>query len=110
MAGRKASQESIGIFSRQSPMFVDRAEDEMIVPVLRSGLDEATVMETFQEFYGGFALYDLTHQWITKAGPFAYDFHWLQPNGTDDQIKVWADRIFTNACGVSPDEFTSLQA
>ncbi|MBB6013271.1 hypothetical protein HNR59_002616 [Aquamicrobium lusatiense] len=110
MAGHNVSQDSIGLFSRQSPMFIDRAEDEMIVPIVRTGLDEATVMETFQEFYGGYALYDLTYQWITTPGPFTYNFRWLQPNGTDEQIKAWADRIFTNAYGVSPDDFTSLQA
>ena len=106
MAGHNVSQDSIGLFSRQSPMFIDRAEDEMIVPIVRTGLDEATVMETFQEFYGGYALYDLTYQWITTPGPFTYNFRWLQPNGTDEQIKAWADRIFTNAYGVSPDDFT----
>ena len=109
MAGRNMSEDSIGLFSRQSPMFIDRAEDEMIVPVVRNGLDEATVMETFQEFYSGYALYDMTYQWITKPGPFTYNFRWLQPNGTDEQIKTWADSIFTNTYGVSPDDFTSLQ-
>jgi hypothetical protein len=109
MAGRNANQDSVGLFSRQSPMFIDRAEDEMIVPVIRTGLDEATVTETFQEFYGGYALYDLTYQWITTPGPFTYNFRWLQPNGTGEQIKAWADRIFTKTYGVSPDDFTSLQ-
>lgn len=108
MAGRKASTESTDLFSRQSPMYIDRAEDEMIVPVLRPSLDEATVMETFQEFYGGFALYDLTYQWITKPGSFIYDFRWLQPNGKDKQVKEWADRIFMNAYGLSPNDFTIL--
>lgn len=108
MAGRKASSDSAGVFSRQSPMFIDRAEDETIVPVIRAGLDEAAVMETFQDFYGGYALYDLTNQWITKPGPFTYNFRWLQPNGTHEQVKTWADRIFINAYGVSPDDFTSL--
>ncbi len=110
MAGRNVSHDCIGLFSRQSPMFIDRAEDEMIVPVIRAGLDEAAVMDTFQEFYGGFALYDLTYQWITTAGPFTYDYRWLQPNETDRQIKSWANGIFTSAYGFSTDEFTSLRA
>ncbi len=110
MAGRNASQESIGLFSRQSPLYMDRGEDEMIVPVIRTGLDKVPVMETFQGFYSGCALYDLTYQWIITSGPFSYDFQWLQPNGTDEQIKAWADRIFTNAYGVSPYEFVTLPA
>jgi len=109
MAGSSASTESVGVFSRQSPMFIDRAEDEMIVPVVRDGLDEASVMETFQEFYSGYALYDLTAQWITKPGPFTYDFRWLQPNGTDEQIKAWADGIFEKTYGISPDDFTTAR-
>lgn len=80
----------------------------MIVPVLRSGLDEATVYERFQGFYEGHALYDLTSQWTTSPGSFVYDFRWLQPNGTDDEIKAWADRSFAQVYGVSPDEFSLL--
>ncbi|QJB69815.1 hypothetical protein [Parasphingorhabdus halotolerans] len=36
MAGRFRDESSMGVFSRQSPMFIDRAEDEMIVPVIRA--------------------------------------------------------------------------
>lgn len=108
MAGAWATDDSIGVFSRQSPLFIDRAEDEMIVPIMRAGVAEADIMATFQEFYGGFALYDLTRQWITEPGPFAYDFRWLQPNGTPEQVKAWADGIFANAYGISTDAFQIL--
>lgn len=109
MAGLRASNDFIGVFSRQSPMFIDRANDEMIVPVLRAGLDEATVLDRFQEFYNGHALYELTSQWITRPGPFTYDFRWLQPNGSKEDIKGWADRIFVSAYGASPDDFMILK-
>ncbi len=108
MAGARASQEAIGIFFRQSPLFIDRAEDTTIVPILRPGIDEAVIMDTFQEFYGGFALYDLTRQWITAPGSFRYDYRWLQPNGTAEQVKAWADSGFVSAYGISPDEVTIL--
>lgn len=105
MAGTRTNADAMAVFLRQSPLFIDRAEDEMIVPVLRPGIDETTVMDTFQEFYGAFALYDLTRQWIMVPGPFTYDYRWLQPNGTSEQVKRWADSGFINAYGVSPDEF-----
>jgi hypothetical protein len=108
MAGKHLKEESAGVFSRQSPLFVDRADTEMIVPVVRSGLDEGDVMETFQNFYNGQALYDLTRQWIKSTGPFTYNYRWLQPNGTTQQMKEWADRIFANAFGVEPDDFRHL--
>ena len=109
MAGTRATDNSIGIFSRQSPLFIDRAEDEMIVPVLKAGLIEADVMESFQRFYDSYALYELTTQWIIAPGSFTYPFRWLQPNGSDTQVKEWADRIFENAYGVAPDDFTILR-
>lgn len=108
MAGCNAIENSIGLFSRQSPMFIDRAKDSMAVPMIPDGLDEAMVMETFGELYDGYVLYELTYQWITKPGPFTYDFDCLQPNGTVEQIKTLADRIFTNAYGVAPDDICTL--
>lgn len=108
MAGPRASEDYIGLFSRQSPMFIDRADDETIVPVLRAGLDEATVMDRFQEFYSGHALYDFTSQWIARPGPFTYDFRWLRPDGPTEDIKRWADQIFADVYGVSPGDFTIL--
>jgi len=110
MAGKHLKEASAEVFSRQSPLFVDRADTEMIVPVVRSGLDEADVMDTFQSFYNGQALYDLTRQWIKAPGPFTYDYRWLQPNGSPEQIKEWADGIFFQAFGVRPDDFTLLNA
>jgi hypothetical protein len=110
MAGKHFKEASAELFSRQSPLFVDRADTEMIVPVVRSGLDEADVLETFQNFYNGQALYDLTRQWIKQPGPFAYDYRWLQPSGTPEQMKEWADRIFLQTFGVQPDDFRLLGA
>jgi hypothetical protein len=68
-------------------------------------------METFQNFYNGQALYDLTRQWIKSASSFTYEYRWLQPNGTNEQVKgwkEWADRIFANAFGLAPDNFRHL--
>lgn len=108
MAGKHLNDASAGVFSRQSPLFVDRVDTQMIVPVVRTGLKEADVMETFQNFYNGQALYDLTRQWIKIPGPFAYDYRWLQPEGSAEQTKEWADGIFAQAFGVAPDAFQIL--
>lgn len=110
MAGKHLKDASAGLFSRQSPLFVDRVDTQMIVPVVRAGLKEADVMETFQNFYNGQALYDLTRQWIKDPGPFAYDYRWLQPEGTAEQMKKWADGIFAQVFGVEPDVFKILPA
>lgn len=108
MAGDAVTEASIGVFSRQSPLFIDRAEDATIVPVLRAGSDESSIMATFQDFYSGHVLYDLTRQWINRKGGFKYDYRWLQPNSTDEQVKEWADRAFHQAYEVWPDDFTLL--
>jgi hypothetical protein len=108
MAGKFMTEAGAGVFSRQSPLFVDRADSEMIVPVIRPGLVEADVLETFHGFYQGQALYDLTRQWIRDPGPFTYDYRWLQPDGSREETKQWADRIFRKAFGVDPDAFRLL--
>ena len=41
MAGRRVGVEAMGVFSRQSPLFIDREDDTMIVPVLREWKSEA---------------------------------------------------------------------
>jgi hypothetical protein len=109
MAGPLADDDAVGVFSRQSPLFIDRGEDEMIVPVLRDGVSELDTMETFQGFYGGQALYDLTRQWIKEPGPFRYNYRWLQPNGTPEEIRGWASNIFSRAYSVSPEDFKILE-
>ena len=108
LAGPRVSEDYVGLFSRQSPMFIDRAEDAMILPVLRAGIDEATGTNRLQMFYSGHALYDFTAQWITRSGPFVYDFRWLRTDGSSEEIKAWADRIFTGVYGVSPENFAIL--
>ena len=108
MAGKFMRDTSAGVFSRQSPLFIDRADSEMIVPVVRQGLNEADVIETFQNFYNGQALYDMTRQWIRVPGPFTYDYRWLQPNGSHEQSKHWAEEGFKSTFGVEPDAFRLL--
>ncbi len=105
MAGDRLRPNSSDLFARHSPRFIDRADDETIVPILRDGTDEKTIMETFHQFYGAHVVYDLTRQWINEEGPFRYDYRWLQPAGTDEEIKAWSDRNFAAAYGVMPDKF-----
>lgn len=108
MAGSRATNDAVEVFTRQSPLFIDRADDQMIVPIIRPGLAEKDVLERFQRFYDGHALYVLTDQWIQNSGPFTYPFRWLQPNGSDEQVKRWADGIFEAAYQTAPDAFTLL--
>lgn len=109
MAGDAVNEETAAMFRRQSPMFVDRADDTTIVPVIRQGTNEADVAETFQDFYSGVAFYDMTRQWIVADGPFDYNYKWLQPNGTPEDMKNWANASFTATYQLNPDLFTVLR-
>jgi len=108
MAGERCSPDIGFIFDRHSARFVDKADDETIFPVIPSGADEATIVDTFEKFYASHVVYELTRQWIAEPGPFKYDYRWLQPAGTDDEHKAWADQNFRNAFGVLPDDFDLL--
>lgn len=108
MAGDRCTPDVGDIFARNAARFTDKAGDETIFPVIPPGANEATIVKTFEKFYASHVVYELTRQWIAVPGPFRYDYRWLQPAGTDGEIKAWADRNFRNAFGVHPDEFEVL--
>ncbi len=105
MTGKRVSPEIVELFERHSAPFVDRAEDGGIYPRLMADKDEATVQVTFDTFYAMNVTYDLTRQWIAKAGPFEYDYRWLSSSGAQTDLKNFGDRHFKKIYGVHPDSF-----
>lgn len=70
--------------------------------------DEATVQETFQNFYASIDTYDLTRQWIVESGPFHYRYNWLVQNATHEEMKEYGDLHFHMIHGVWPDDIEFL--
>ena len=103
MAGVRASDDIEALFGRQQAPFVDRAEDSGIYPHVPSGKNEEAVHEAFENFYAVNATYDLTAQWITRPGPFVYDYRWLVSMGTESDMKSFGARHFEKVYGVHPD-------
>lgn len=93
------------LWMRHQPLFMAELDGE-IRPTLFSGKDEKAMYRTFNEFYRWNVLYDMTRQWITKDGAFDYDFSYLTPKYTRDLTKPFADAMFLDAFGISPDSFT----
>lgn len=102
-AGEKVSEEGMALFNRHQALFVDKEDDDGVFPRLQPGRDEKHVQAMFDSFYGANVVYDLADQWITKPGPFMYDYSWLSSSGTRQQMKEFADRQFMQAFGVHPD-------
>ena len=105
MAGARLSSEIVALFDRHSALFVDKADEDGVFPRTIPGRSEATIQRAFQSFYAFNVTYDMTRQWITKPGPFEYDYRWLSPSGTQADFKGFADRHFEMTYGVHPDSF-----
>ena len=63
--------------------------------------------KAFSTFYSTNVTYDLTRQWISKAGPFEYDYGWLS-SGTSADFKAFGSRHFEMVHGVHPNRFEFL--
>ena len=108
MAGARASDDIEALFGRHQAPFVDRADDGGIYPHLPAGKDEQAVHEAFENFYAINVTYDLTAQWIARAGPFVYDYRWLASTGTEADMKAFGARHFEKIYGVHPDNIEVL--
>jgi hypothetical protein len=108
MAGEHASPEIVRLFDHHSAPFMDKAEDGGIYPRLIAGKSEEVIQTTFDNFYAANVSYDVTRQWIAKAGPFEYDYRWLSSLATQTDMKNFADRHFEQIYGVHPDAFEIL--
>lgn len=87
MTGDRLSPEIGRLFDSHSAPFIDKAEDGGIYPRLMTEKSEAVIQATFEMFYAVNVTYDMTRQWIAKAGQFEYDYRWLSSSGTQTDIK-----------------------
>ena len=102
MAGKRLSPDAMTLFDRHGALFVDKEDDDGVFPRLANGRTETEVQEAFDDFYAHNVIFDLTRQWITKPGPFRYDFRWLSQRGTDQEIRAFCERSFQSLYGLNP--------
>ncbi len=108
MTGERASAEIGRLFDRHSAPFIDKADDGGIYPRLTTARSETMIQATFESFYAANVTYDMTRQWVAKAGPFEYDYRWLSSSAAQTDMKNFADRHFEQIYGVHPDAFEIL--
>ena len=108
MTGERVSPEIARLFDHHSAPFIDKADDGGIYPRLITGKSETLIQSTFDTFYAMNVSYDMTRQWIAKAGPFEYDYRWLSSSAAQIDMKHFADRHFEQIYKVHPDTFEIL--
>lgn len=64
--------------------------------------------ETFNDFFAWNCMYDMVRQWIIQDGPFSYDYQWLTTKDKQEEMREWANRIFSQMFKVHPDDFKIL--
>ncbi|MEK6260028.1 MAG: hypothetical protein AABP62_15510 [Planctomycetota bacterium] len=92
------------LFDRHRSLFVADLDGE-IRPSLFDGRTEAKIYQTFNNFYSWNVIYDMVRQWTVNDGPFHYDFSWLTPKYSTDQMKSWVDGHFKHVFKVAPNDF-----
>jgi len=106
MVGDCANEDTMPLWLRHLSLFSDRGDKPGIYPRSQPGRDPATVHRTFEQFYGGVVLYDLTRQWILTDGPFTCNFEWLtESDHSQADADAWASDIFKQVYGVGLNEF-----
>ena len=105
MSGQRQMTELKDLWLRHVFLFTDRGDKNGVYPRQRPNCAEATVIETFRNFYNSMFLYDLTRQWLLKDGPFVVDFRWLAENYNQEGADWWANETFKQIYGVTLDQF-----
>lgn len=100
-------KQSLDYWDKHSPLFVADFGDE-VRPVLAEGRSEEDVYHTFNRFYMWNAIYGLVRQWVFNSGPFKYDYKWLAPKYSEEELKTWVSSAFRHSYGISTDEFDVL--
>lgn len=109
MSNQHKKIEAQDIWLRHLSLFSDRGDKKGVYPRKRPNRAEKAVKETFNQFYGTMALYDLTRQWLLKQGPFVCDFRWLAENYDQVDADAWGNNTFKQVYGVTLDEFEIVQ-
>jgi len=109
MAGPRASQSIQDLFLNHLSLFSDKADDDGIFPRMVPGRDEENVQKTFNRFYAGVLLYDLTRQWVLLDGAFKYDYDWLSKTTPNGPLAKRIREMFEHAYGADPEDFELLR-
>lgn len=109
MAGTRVSQAHIPLFEKHAALFIDKEDDDGIVPRLHRHRDDKLVQDVFERFYGAVVLYDMTRQWILSNNEFSYEYDWLSSTGTQEELREYARKNFEILYGVCPDKFEILR-
>lgn len=103
MAGELVSEEQERLFDKHGALFIDKENDDSVFPRLPRGRDEVVVHRVFKQFYDNAVTFDLTNQWISKEGPFAYDLTWLSASASSTDMKNYSRQAFVSAFGFDPE-------
>jgi hypothetical protein len=109
MSGQRQIPNVQDIWLRHLSLFSDRGDKNGVYPRRRPNRTENAVRNTFDQFYGTMALYELTRQWILKDGPFVCDFRWLAENYDQARAEAWGNQTFKQVYGVTLDDFEIVQ-
>jgi hypothetical protein len=109
MAGRDTDDSKMKIWLRHLSLFTDRSDKPGIYPRVQPGRGPSHVQATFEQFYGGVVLYDITRQWVLRDGDFDLNFEWLvNSEYREDEAVAWVDRILMNTFGIRIADFEIL--
>jgi hypothetical protein len=95
------------LFYKHQALFIDN-EDGEIQPSIFKGVDEDSIMDSFKSFYTFNTTYDMTMKWINEKGNFSYDYNWLSPYQSKENIMTWVRNNFKDAYGIFPEELDIL--
>lgn len=106
MVGNYANEDTTSIWLRHLSLFSDRGDKTGIYPRRQPGCNPDAVHRTFERFYSGVVLYDLTRQWLLADGPFICNFEWLTESAhSQADADAWASSLFRQVYGVGLTEF-----
>lgn len=109
LSGEHGTPETQALWLRHLSLFSDRGDRQGVYPRRWPNRSEASVMKTFNQFFGTMALYDLTRQWLLADGPFLFDFEWLSATYDAVRAKTWGDDTFRQVYGITLDQFEIVQ-
>jgi hypothetical protein len=108
MTGARAGAKTEELFLRNLSLYSDRGDDDGIFARRFPDKDPEGILRTYNAFYTGNMVYDLTRQWVIQDGPFKYDYSWLTQKHSTETMAEAVKKIFENVFGRHPDSFEIL--
>lgn len=108
LAGPNLSEDSQRLWLKHLSLYSDKEDDNCVFARQFPDKKPEAILATYNAFFGGILIYDLTHQWILEKGPFRYNYDWLTTSYSVDMIAESAKRTFERILGANPDAFDIL--